>query len=69
MMGGVDLAIQKVPLHLRNDPGLIYERLRWRNRKGMDLKAQELLIDIPKDQKFPKLWWKERSRQIRSVAE
>jgi len=65
MMGGVDLAIQKVPLHLRNDPGLIYERLRWRNRKGMDLKAQELLIDISKDQKFPKLWWKERSRQIR----
>ena len=67
MMGGVDVAIKRVPLHLKSDPGLIYERLRWRNRKSMGLKARELLDNISEDQKFPRLWWKERSRQIRST--
>ena len=66
-MGGVDVAIKRVPLHLKSDPGLIYERLRWRNRKNMGLKARELLDNISEDQKFPRLWWKERSRQIRST--
>ena len=65
MMGGVDAAIKRIPLHLKNDPGLVYERLRWRNRKGMGLKARELLNNVSKNQKFPKLWWRERSRQIR----
>lgn len=31
--GGVDGAIQRVPAALRNDPGLIFERARWRQRK------------------------------------
>ena len=69
MMGGVDAAINRVPLHLRDDQGLIFERLRWRNRKGMGLKARKLLVNVPRNQKFPKLWWNERSRQIRSTLD
>ena len=34
MMGGVDSAINRVPLYLRDNQGLVYERLRWRNRRG-----------------------------------
>ena len=67
MTGGVDAAINRVPLHLRNNQGLVYERLRWRNRKGMDKKARELLVKVQRNQTFPKLWWRERSRQIRSA--
>ena len=67
MTGGVDAAINRVPLHLRDDQGLVYERLRWRNRKGMDKKARELLVNVQRNQTFPKLWWRERSRQIRSA--
>ena len=67
MTGGVDAAINRVPLYLRDNQGLVYERLRWRNRKGMDKKARELLVNVQRNQTFPKLWWRERSRQIRSA--
>ena len=31
---GVDNAISKIPDHLKKDPGLEYDRLKWRNRRG-----------------------------------
>ena len=65
LMGAVDPAIKRVPLELRTDNGLVFERLRWRQRKGMMEKARELYWDIPREQKYPRLWWRERSRQIR----
>jgi soluble lytic murein transglycosylase len=57
----VDGAIAKVPPALKEDPGLIYERLRWRRRKGRDLSARELLKAYPLDNARPRLWWAERS--------
>ncbi len=45
--GGVDGAIARVPASLRDAPGLQYERLRWRRRKGKDQSAGELLIGAP----------------------
>ena len=65
LMGSVDPAIKRVPLELRTDNGLVFERLRWRQRKGMMEKARELYWNIPREQKYPRLWWRERSRQIR----
>ncbi len=65
LMGAVDPAIKKVPLELRKDDGLVFERLRWRQRKGMMEKARELYWNIPREQKYPRLWWRERARQIR----
>ena len=40
--GGVDGAIARVPAELRNHPGLVYERLRWRRAKGRDDDARAL---------------------------
>jgi len=57
---GVDRAIQRVPAELRNDPGLIYERLRWRRKKGRYESARELLDDLPPDPLHPRKWWVER---------
>ena len=31
---GVDAAISKVPTKLKNDPGLNYDRLKWRRKRG-----------------------------------
>ena len=59
--GGVDRAISKVPEELKDDPGLIYERLRWRRRKGLYMEARELLDPAPKDMVQPSEWWPERS--------
>ena len=38
--------IKKVPLHLKNDPGLLYERMRWRRKAKLET-AQEFLINPP----------------------
>ena len=60
--GGVDRAIQRVPRALRADPGLVYERLRWRRAKGRDEAARALLWEAPERLgPRPKLWWRERA--------
>ena len=59
--GGVDWHIQQVPASLRNNPGLVYERSRWRRRKGLDNGAYELLKSVPPDAPFASKWWVERS--------
>lgn len=61
MRGGVDRAIERVPEELRDHPGLVYERLRWRRRKGRDEQARELLVNPPDDLISPRRWWAERS--------
>ena len=58
--GGVDSAISRIPDSLRHDPGLLYERLRWRRRKGRDLDALEIFKNPPNEIVRPDLWSKER---------
>ena len=61
MKGNVDRAIARVPDRLKNDPGLVYERLRWRRRKGRDSSARELLVTPPEVLVRLELWSRERS--------
>jgi soluble lytic murein transglycosylase len=61
MEGGVDWAIRQVPDELKRDPGLMYERLRWRRRRGRDESAREILADLPPDLVRPEDWWDERA--------
>ena len=68
--GGVDRAIARVPRSLREDPGLVYERLRWRRKKGRDEDARVLLQTPPEDLgPRPKLWWRERVILARRALE
>ena len=68
--GGVDGAIQRVPAALRDHPGLVYERLRWRRAKGRDDDAGALLRERPRDLgPRPKLWWRERAILARRALE
>ncbi len=57
---GVDAAISQVPKSLHNDPGLIYERIRWRRLKGLEDSARDLLLDAPKKPPHAEIWWRER---------
>ncbi|MBR9970456.1 lytic transglycosylase domain-containing protein [Magnetospirillum sp. J10] len=52
--------IAKVPKELKNDPGLIYDRVRWRRQKDMDEEAIDLLSHPARNQVRPDLWWLER---------
>jgi soluble lytic murein transglycosylase len=58
--GGVDWALRRVPDELLKDPGLVYERLRWRRRKDRDDEAIELLKDLPAVLPRPALVWREQ---------
>ncbi|HEY9567488.1 MAG TPA: hypothetical protein VIR38_05315, partial [Thalassobaculum sp.] len=67
--GGVDRAIEAVPAELRDHPGLLYERARWRRQHGMPTAARELLFDAPSKPEFAALWWRERSWHIREAMD
>ena len=68
--GGVDRAIARVPHELRDHPGLVYERLRWRRAKGRDDDARDLLRSPPRELgPRPKLWWRERAILARRALE
>ncbi len=55
---GVDAAVARVPQALISDPGLVFERARWRRRSGMDERALELLFEPPGELgPRPDRWW------------
>ncbi len=61
MGSGAEAALRKVPKENLNDPGLIYERVRWRRRKELDVEARQLLLNPPKELVRPDAWWTERA--------
>jgi soluble lytic murein transglycosylase len=67
MVPGVDGLIRRVPRALADDPGLAYDRLRWRRLKGRDDGVREILLDPPERLGRPSLWWNERAYQIRTA--
>ena len=67
LRGGVDRLIRHVPASLRDHPGLVYERVRWRRRKGRAESALELLRKVPATAPHPEKWWTERSIVAREL--
>nr|WP_041041269.1 lytic transglycosylase domain-containing protein [Paramagnetospirillum magnetotacticum] len=53
--------INAIPASLRDDPGLIYERVRWRRQKDLDEDALDLLSHPSRNKVRPDLWWQERA--------
>ncbi len=68
---GVDNAIAKVPGHLKKDPGLEFDRLRWRNRRGRLEGSLEILYNNSNKTESqmirPDLWWEQRKSVTRSL--
>ncbi len=62
--GNVDRLISLVPARLKQNAGLIYERLRWRRRKGKE-NAYDILDALPEDLVRPDIWWPERATLAR----
>jgi soluble lytic murein transglycosylase len=56
----VEDAVAAVPQHLQSDAGLLYERFRWRRRKGKYAGAMEILANPPADWVRPDKWWNDR---------
>ncbi len=54
---GVDAAVANVPPSLQDDPGLLYERARWRQRRNRDDGVVELLDRAATAMRWPERWW------------
>lgn len=67
--GGVDAAIARVPKALQDDPGLIYERAKWRRQAGLHEGAAELMGHPSANKVRPRLWWRERAILVRHFLE
>lgn len=59
--GNVDRAVSHVPKEFQDDPGLVYERVRWRRRKGKLNDALDLLLSVKGPVPRPDVWWDERA--------
>lgn len=58
---GVDALIGRVPASLQNDPGLIFERAVWRQRRGRFEGVVELLDAVPAEVPRATAWWRLRN--------
>ncbi|MCF8468347.1 MAG: lytic transglycosylase domain-containing protein [Sneathiella sp.] len=63
----VDRAVRAVPEELQNDPGLIFERAKWRRRKSLGEESRDLLFELDKTAPRADKWWPERHVQARKL--
>ncbi|OSQ41541.1 lytic transglycosylase domain-containing protein [Thalassospira sp. MCCC 1A01428] len=63
--GNVDAAIRNVPAKYQKNPGLMYERVRWRRINDQDKDARDLLLHQANDLAYisirPEYWWTEKA--------
>lgn len=62
-LSGIDNYVAAVPNHLKNDEGLIYERLAWRHKHKK--RPLAMLMSAPEDLSHPEKWWVYREYYIR----
>ncbi|MDX2224137.1 MAG: transglycosylase SLT domain-containing protein [Rhodospirillaceae bacterium] len=67
--GNVDRMIAQLPTQLRDDPGIVYDRIKWRRRKDREDDARALLPAFKDSYPRPDLWWKEREILARDLME
>ena len=60
MAPGAEALIAKVPARLQNDPGLQFERMRWRRHKDLNDDAATILEHPPAELGRPEAWANER---------
>ncbi len=54
---GIEGRIASIPARLQNDPGLLYERIKYRQSRGLTDGVLELLKRLPQRVDYPEKWW------------
>jgi len=65
----VDSLIERMPGDLQNDPGLLYERLRWHIHNNQDDAALAILRNLPDKPVYPDDWWEQRQVMARRLMD
>ena len=60
-------SIAAVPAALQNDPGLLYDRVRWRRARDNEDGARQLVPPFELGGPRPDLWWRERNAVARDA--
>lgn len=58
--GSPSQVMENLPEHLRQDPGLLFDSVRWYRKKDMNEEAIRLAKQAPENLERPDLWWNER---------
>lgn len=61
------IGVAQVPSSLQDDPGIIYDRMRYRARRDDDDGVREMLLRAPDKPPYPEKWWRYREMQIREA--
>jgi soluble lytic murein transglycosylase len=59
--GNIERLLEKLSPKAANDPGLLYDRIKWRRTRDKDDEARALLPKTPDTAPRADLWWKERA--------
>ncbi len=61
--------VSQVSSALQNDPGLMYDRMRYRSRKNDKSGVRDILLHTPVAVPYPERWWKIRESEIRRALD
>ncbi len=63
----VEAGLAALPTEARRDAGVMYDRLRWRRKNGIEAGVREILLSPPDELRRPELWWREQDKAIRAA--
>ena len=64
---GVEAGLAALPAEARREAGVMYDRLRWRRKAGIEAGVREILLSPPAELGRPDLWWREQDKAIRAA--
>lgn len=59
--------LHAVPAALKSDAGLIFDRMQWRMKKGLESGVIEMLLAAPNNPPYADLWWPVRAEAVRDA--
>lgn len=67
--GNAPVKLKAVPTSLQNDPGLMLDRIRFRNQRGMNMEMRELFAHGPTNPPYADEWWPLRAIAVREALQ
>lgn len=61
--------LKAVPASMRGDAGLVLDRIRFRNSRGMNMEMRELFVNGPIDPPYADEWWPLRAIAVREALQ
>ncbi|MBN8543529.1 MAG: lytic transglycosylase domain-containing protein [Alphaproteobacteria bacterium] len=67
--GNANALVNKLPAHFKENAGLIFDRITWRHKRGMEEGVMELFAQAPSNPPHPDAWYTLRMQYARKALE